>query len=315
MASRYAVESSVLDLERPRVLSIEQRILKRFGPVGVRPVGVGKPAYGVEWRKSCMGLAFTAHLNGIKIERQAGALNAHWGDMVFLVQQKAGTAFCREAGMEFRAQPGEIVIVDPSLKSSLESDGLCRFMALGIPRHVVETLENRGLNPLHNVIRKGSGVSSLLAGTIDLLLKPAEPDHFTARTAYQVLSDLLSASLELQQQSSLDCERQLLEEMRNWVMAHVGVTRVGVHEIAREFAFSDRSLYRLFARNGTTPDRWLWSCRLDVARKRLARPIANITQIAFETGFKDVSHFSRMFRKTYGTTPSDFRARCQVPLL
>jgi AraC-like DNA-binding protein len=34
-----------------------------------------------------------------------------------------------------------------------------------------------------------------------------------------------------------------------------------------------------------------------------------ISAIAYEAGFADLSHFNRAFRRRYGETPSDVRAR------
>ncbi|MCB0600019.1 MAG: AraC family transcriptional regulator [Saprospiraceae bacterium] len=33
----------------------------------------------------------------------------------------------------------------------------------------------------------------------------------------------------------------------------------------------------------------------------------NVTQIAFESGFEDLSHFSRAFKKQIGKSPSDYK--------
>lgn len=66
-------------------------------------------------------------------------------------------------------------------------------------------------------------------------------------------------------------------------------------------------LCRLFKRVlGTTPARHLYRIRLDYAFERLkvaAGGEQTVTEIAFATGFEDLSHFSRLFRKRYGISP------------
>lgn len=73
---------------------------------------------------------------------------------------------------------------------------------------------------------------------------------------------------------------------------------------------STRSLYRFFARHDLRPSAWLLNLRLEEARRRLSCPSArtSITQIAFEAGFNDASHFSKMFRQAFGFTPTEYRA-------
>jgi len=57
----------------------------------------------------------------------------------------------------------------------------------------------------------------------------------------------------------------------------------------------------------TTPGRWLLQKRLEYSAVLLSNPASPITQIAFESGFEDVSHFSRSFKQKFGVSPSEFR--------
>ena len=56
-----------------------------------------------------------------------------------------------------------------------------------------------------------------------------------------------------------------------------------------------------------TPGKWLLSKRLDYAASLLLNNFSNISQIAFESGFEDVSHFSRAFKEKFSLTPSEYR--------
>jgi AraC-like DNA-binding protein len=58
---------------------------------------------------------------------------------------------------------------------------------------------------------------------------------------------------------------------------------------------------------GETPGRWLLNRRLEYATELLRSAGKSVTQIAFESGFEDVSHFSRAFKGRYGQSPSQFR--------
>lgn len=57
----------------------------------------------------------------------------------------------------------------------------------------------------------------------------------------------------------------------------------------------------------TSPGKWLLSKRLDHSANLLLGNYANITQIAFESGFEDVSHFSHAFRQKFGISPKEYR--------
>jgi AraC-like DNA-binding protein len=82
--------------------------------------------------------------------------------------------------------------------------------------------------------------------------------------------------------------------------------------VAAHVGLSARSLSRLFAMNGRTIERSIWSRRLERARNELADPELrhrSITDVAFACGFNDAAHFSRSFLNAYGMTPRQFRGR------
>lgn len=57
----------------------------------------------------------------------------------------------------------------------------------------------------------------------------------------------------------------------------------------------------------TSPGKWLLGKRLQHAKHLLTQGGRSINDAAFESGFESSSHFSRAFRKKYGTPPSAIR--------
>lgn len=58
---------------------------------------------------------------------------------------------------------------------------------------------------------------------------------------------------------------------------------------------------------GTTPGKWLSGKRLKYAKSLIETSQKTISEIAFESGFSNLSHFSRVFKNQFGTSPSQFR--------
>ena len=56
-----------------------------------------------------------------------------------------------------------------------------------------------------------------------------------------------------------------------------------------------------------TPGRWLTQRRARHAAQLLANTNNSISQIAFECGFEDVSHFSKVFKTNFGCSPSEYK--------
>lgn len=61
-----------------------------------------------------------------------------------------------------------------------------------------------------------------------------------------------------------------------------------------------------------SPGKWLSQRRLEHAAKLLRQSPASVTEIAFDSGFEDVSHFSRVFKDRFGVPPIAFRQNSSV---
>ena len=58
---------------------------------------------------------------------------------------------------------------------------------------------------------------------------------------------------------------------------------------------------------GITPGKWLTIKRLEKAKLLLSSSEKSISDITFDCGFENVSHFSRIFKDKFNTTPSEYR--------
>lgn len=58
-----------------------------------------------------------------------------------------------------------------------------------------------------------------------------------------------------------------------------------------------------------TPGRWLLEKRLDVSRKLLLQSNKPVKDVVIESGFKNNTHFDRVFKKHYGVPPLQYRKR------
>jgi AraC-like DNA-binding protein len=87
--------------------------------------------------------------------------------------------------------------------------------------------------------------------------------------------------------------------------------------LAARQGVTPRHVQMLFESDGTTFSRFVLDQRLARAHHMLNSPLLaerTISTIAYEAGFGDLSHFNRAFRRRYGETPSDVRARSRHPV-
>ena len=80
-------------------------------------------------------------------------------------------------------------------------------------------------------------------------------------------------------------------------------------DVARHVAMSTRTLARRFAAAlGISPVQYILQCRIEQAKRLLARPGIGLRRIAIECGFSDEAVFRRAFKQVAGQSPSAWRA-------
>jgi AraC-like DNA-binding protein len=78
----------------------------------------------------------------------------------------------------------------------------------------------------------------------------------------------------------------------------------------RSLAAFKRDFTQLFK---TSPGKWLLQKRLDHAAQLLSTSSKPVQEIAFESGFENATHFSRVFRQKHGLAPLQFRSNHFAP--
>lgn len=296
-----------------RSLERYQKTLRELvGPINIDQHGSGEPSFRMERRACPSSTLFISRFRNIVVKRRNGALGERWEGDVFINLQVRGDLHAAEDGQNFLANSGDVTLVDPMTSNEFWSDKESCFLSLAIPRH---ELNDAGLPvslPAGLLINGNIGKGKLLSIMTHAFLSSLESlDENAGALGRASILNLFRESLEEQCKIGLSQDEVVLERMRNWVRAHIHKKKVGVIDLARAFGMSERSFYRFFARNAITPDAWIQTQRIELARDMLQVDGAKVNLIADLVGFNDPSHFSRQFRRLYGETPTSFRARVQ----
>ncbi|MFK4149082.1 helix-turn-helix domain-containing protein [Streptomyces sp. NPDC004065] len=102
----------------------------------------------------------------------------------------------------------------------------------------------------------------------------------------------------------------LMLQIQAYVRQRLAEPRLSPVTIARDHNVSLRYLQKIFQEYGSSPARWIRDERLARCRAELADPSLDHLPVALigeRSGLYGASHFSRLFRDRYGTTPSEYR--------
>jgi AraC-like DNA-binding protein len=94
------------------------------------------------------------------------------------------------------------------------------------------------------------------------------------------------------------------------IIENVNRRDISIGSVAAYLGVTPRYLQRLFESDGTTFSAFLLGRRLARAHRKLSEPQfvqRQVSAIAYDAGFGDLSYFNRSFRRIYGATPMDIR--------
>lgn len=107
-----------------------------------------------------------------------------------------------------------------------------------------------------------------------------------------------------------------IREVHRYILEHYCDPNLKIASLSGRCHISPKYFRELFRKiYGTTPTQYLIDLRLNAAAELLAEGIAGVSEAAEIVGFSDVYYFSKLFKKRFSCTPSDFRAAAHLPYL
>lgn len=182
---------------------------------------------------------------------------------------------------------------------------------LGLPeatiRASIPTLEHSSVGRLliHHVLG--------LHGIADEIESGPEADALASATVELVRAWVVSVAGDDPTRRAV-ARQTLLTRVLAYTRAHLREPDLTPERIAWAHNTSVRTLYRLCDDGGVSLEKWIIRRRLEGARADLAAPghtHRTVDSIARSWGFTNPAFFSRRFRQTYGTTPSQWRRLSQ----
>lgn len=147
--------------------------------------------------------------------------------------------------------------------------------------------------------------------------EPLEP-LWADVTGLQLIADVLVAAYEhagtkpRRRRSTTKDHAERVEAAKAYIAKHLG-ENISLAEIAAAANASPFNFARLFQQQTGMPvHRYLTRLRLRTSLERIAEPGADLTSIAFDLGFSSHSHFTDVFRREFGKTPSEIRETSTV---
>jgi len=100
-----------------------------------------------------------------------------------------------------------------------------------------------------------------------------------------------------------------------WMQNHLNKASITIQQLADVFGMSQRNFTRRFRQaTNMTPLKYLQNQRLSEAKELLQNSNLSIGEIAYRVGYIDVSHFTKLFKDFFSTTPKKYRMQVRAKL-
>jgi AraC-like DNA-binding protein len=257
-----------------------------------------------------------------QVVRRTPAKIARASEDYFLVSiQTEGRGVVSQDGRDALLAPGDFALYDSTRPYTLTFDAPFQQIVLMVPGNTLRTAlrETERLTATRVCGDRGAGhlmigMIGTLAADIDTLAP--ESAVAVADSVTQILIAGLSALPAVRRPSVSQLTAYHREQIKAIVRERLRDPSFGVVEIAACLRLSCSTLHRVWGGEACSLSDWIWSLRLDAARRDLCDPALaarSISEIAFACGFNDAAHFSRAFRARFGCAPRELRIRGLVP--
>jgi AraC family transcriptional regulator, positive regulator of tynA and feaB len=232
---------------------------------------------------------------------------------------RTGVETVREGGREITLSQGNIAIWDGLQPTDIEVVKPFHKRTLLFPRERVRAVCPR-LTDLRSLPSLDtSGPARLLVRYMNALaVELPQLGAAAAVSAANVALELLRATVEPELPSGRTAQRTAMRaDIRRHIRNHLQDPDLGPTAIARAFAMSVRALHALFEDGDESVAVIVRNERLQRCLEDLQQRNADsVTEIAYRWGFCETAHFSRVFKRRFGLTPSEARqlARLGAPL-
>ena len=106
---------------------------------------------------------------------------------------------------------------------------------------------------------------------------------------------------------SPNSKQALLEPAVSYIHKHYTDESISVEKLSEFCGFSYEYFRRLFhVSYGCSPVKYINDLKLKRAKELLASGLYSVSDAALQSGFSDISYFSRCFKKNVGTPPNDY---------
>jgi AraC-like DNA-binding protein len=246
-----------------------------------------------------------------QVSREARWITSADSDIFKVTLYQGGPAYVTQDDRRYRANPGDLVVLDTGRPYELSVIDTCDVVVIGLPRAMLgphaDLISRRVATPQPCDSGTRAVIADFLSGLADHIDGlPGTPGIHLA----DALASLIITAFTDSPPERAEVTSDLADRIIVYTLANLGDPALSVESVARRHGISPRYLHELFRRRGITFAAWVRHERLTRIRRNLQDPaLATRTTavIAARWGIRDPGHLSRALKKEFGLTAAEIR--------
>jgi AraC-like DNA-binding protein len=251
-----------------------------------------------------------------QVVRRTAAKIARSAEDYFLVSiQTRGEGVISQDDRTARLAVGDFALYDSTRPYELRFDVPFEQVVLRLPGATLRSALRDTHALTASTVSGQRGAGHLMIGMIrtlaaDIGALAPESAAAVAESVSQILIAGLSALPAARQPPVSHLAAYHREQIKACIASRLRDPKLSVAAIAAQLRLAPSTLHRAWSGEACSIAEWIWTQRLDAARRDLCNPALrarSISEIAFSWGFNDAAHFSRAFRARFNCPPRGLR--------
>lgn len=305
-------------LERDRFAIFREMIGRSMLNFDVTPRGEAAFRWNLTMRS--LPNAAVTNMESTSYELNRSRAQAGDGDDNFTVGiVRSSAMLVRQEGREVQTSAGGSWLWSNERAGTAHIQAGAVFQSIAIPRRILAPMVPHLEDAVMSTVPGGSaGLRLLTSYAAALLDETLELTPELGALSAIHIQDLVAVTLGANRDAAEIAKGRgvrvaRLQAIRADIEASLSSPDLSLESLSRRHGISPRYVRALFDGEGTSFTDYVLGRRLFRAHRMLSNPVAEakISAIAFEAGFGDLSYFNQAFRRHFGMTPSDARARAR----
>ena len=221
-----------------------------------------------------------------------------------------------------RVNQGAMWLCDASRQYQLEFPQTFDLISIVLPKEGIKPYFSDLSQLVSLDLSQRSEMASFVSAHLQLLTQTSQFSspfviEKVTRHTIDLLVSLFAETLSDQKHHLTHSKASIVMRVKQYIDHHAMDAELTGQEVADKIGVSTRYINQLLSEEGLSLSRLIWHDRVLKSAELLQdnqNTHRSISDIAYTTGFNDVAHFSRTFKKHFSVTPSQYRRQINNPL-